>query len=242
MDPYTERTYRQRVKARGLVGFEVKHRETDLWIGADRDLEPEARRLVFAAREPLEGYLNEHPDVLTSLSPVPEDPLAPPLVQEMMRSSRQAGVGPMASVAGAIAEHVGKGLLQGSAQVVVENGGDAFLALTRPVTVTVFAGPSPLSGRVGIRVAAEDMPVGVCSSSGSVGHSLSFGRADAACVVASSAALADAAATALGNRVGRRKDLERAASWASGIEGIAGGLIILGKALAAWGNVELVEL
>ncbi len=230
------------MKARDLVGFEVKVRETDLWIGADRPLETEARNLVFAARRPLEAYLNEHPEFLSSLSPVPWDPLAPPMVQDMIRAAGRVGVGPMASVAGAVAEYVGKGLLAWSSQVVVENGGDVFLCLGRPVTVKVFAGRSSLSRRVGLRIPERLMPLGVCSSSGSIGHSLSMGKADAACIVASSTTLADSAATALGNRIRKHADLEEAASWAAGIQGIAGGLIILGKAMAAWGDVELVTL
>jgi hypothetical protein len=242
VDEHTERTYRRRVEPRGLATFEVKVRETDLWIAAARPLESEARDLVFTARQPLESYLDDHPEFLSALSPVADDPLAPPIVREMIRSSRQSGVGPMASVAGAIAEHVGRGLLRFTDQVVVENGGDVFLALRRPVTVRVFAGRSPLSRRVGLSIPGEGMPVGVCSSSGSVGHSLSLGGADAACVVASSTALADGAATALGNRVRTRSDLEGAAAWAAGVAGLRGGLVILGKAMAAWGEVELVEL
>ena len=242
MNDDSERTYRRRVRARGLVAFEVKVRETDLWIAAGRPLESEARDLVFEARQPLESYLDEHGEMLSALSPVADDPLAPPIVQEMIRASRGAGVGPMASVAGAVAEQVGRGLLRYTDQVVVENGGDVFLSLGRSVTVRVFAGRSPLSRRIGLSIPPGEMPVGVCSSSGSIGHSLSLGRADAACVVASSTALADAAATALGNRVRARSDLDKAASWAAGIPGLRGGLVILGKAMAAWGNVELVEL
>ncbi len=230
------------MKGRDLVGFEVKVHETDLWIGADRPLVSEAKNLVFGARRPLEAYINEHPDFLSSLSPLPDDTLAPPLVREMIRASASAGVGPMASVAGAIAEHVGDGLLALSSQVIVENGGDVFLSLKRGVTVTVMAGRSPLSMKIGIRVPAGSMPVGVCSSSGSVGHSLSLGRADAACVVARSTALADGAATALGNRVKKPADLEKAVSWASRINGVRGGLVVMGKAMAAWGDVELVTL
>jgi len=117
-----------------------------------------------------------------------------------------------------------------------------FLSLTRDVTVTVFAGDSPLSERIGIRIPAASMPLGVCSSSGTVGHSLSLGAADAVTVVATSAGLADSAATALGNRIKNRSDLKAAAEWAAFIEGIVGVVMIMGKALAVWGNVEIVEL
>ena len=242
MDPYTERTYRRRVHAADLTGFEVKVRETDLWIGAAGNLEREARDLVFEARHQVEGYIDAHPEFLHALTAYPEDILAPPVVRDMIRASRRVGVGPMASVAGAIAEHVGRGLLRWTDRVVVENGGDVFLHLHRSVTVDVFAGPSRMNKRVGLAVPAKAMPLGVCTSSGTVGHSLSMGKADAVCVLSPDTALADSAATALGNRIRAQKDLQEAAQWLAGIQGISGTVMIVGKALSAWGDVELVAL
>jgi ApbE superfamily uncharacterized protein (UPF0280 family) len=242
MDGCIERTYRRRIHPQGLLGFEVRVRETDLWIGAQGDLSSQARDLVIQCRRPLEEYVEAHPGFLGALHPLPDDPLAPPIVREMIRVSRPAGVGPMASVAGVIAERVGRGLLPLTSQVIVENGGDVFLSLTRDVTVTVFAGDSPLSERIGIRIPADSMPLGVCSSSGTVGHSLSMGTADAVTVAAASAGLADSAATALGNRIKNRSDLKAAAEWAASIQGIVGVVMIIGKALAVWGDVKIVEL
>jgi len=242
MDAPSNKTYRRRVRTGDLVGFEVRVRQTDLWIGADNDLSDAARELVLRVRSPLEAYLEGHSGFLETLQPVADDLLAPPVVQEMIRASRPAGVGPMAAVAGVIAERVGRGLLEWSSQVIVENGGDVFLCLERDATVTVFAGDSPLSERIGIRVPARQMPVGVCSSSGTVGHSLSLGRADAVCVVAESAGLADSTATALGNRIRKRTDLEAAAEWVAGVQGVTGAVMILGKHLAAWGDVELTDM
>jgi len=242
MDAPADKTYRRRVRAGDLVGFEVRVRETDLWIGADTDLSETARDLVLQVRRPLEAYLVSHPGFLEALHPVPDDLLAPPIVREMMRDARPAGVGPMAAVAGVIAEQVGRGLLAWTSQVIVENGGDVFLSLDRDATVTVFAGDSPLSDRIGIRIPARQMPVGVCSSSGTVGHSLSLGKTDAVCVVAESSGLADSTATALGNRIRKRSDLEEAAEWVSGVQGVTGVVMILGKHLAAWGDVELTDM
>lgn len=241
MHSYTERTYRLGLAAKDLEGFEVRVRETDLWIGADRNLDVKARDLVFNARGQLEHYIESHPGFLTTLTPTAEDSFAPPLVIEMIRASQAAGVGPMAAVAGAIAEFVGRGLLEDSSQVVVENGGDVFLSLERRTTMKIYAGTSPLSERIGLSIPVEKMPLAVCSSSGTIGHSLSMGKADAVCVTAHNAALADAAATALGNRIMSSKDLEPAANWVAGVEGVTGAIMIVGKALAAWGDVELLE-
>eukprot|EP01022_Parablepharisma_sp_SALTPOND_P036226 TRINITY_DN9812_c0_g1_i1.p2 TRINITY_DN9812_c0_g1~~TRINITY_DN9812_c0_g1_i1.p2 ORF type:complete len:201 (-),score=92.41 TRINITY_DN9812_c0_g1_i1:102-704(-) len=193
-------------------------------------------------RRSLESYLVEHPEALTSLEPLPLDPLAPPVMQAMLAAGRATGTGPMAAVAGAIAQAVGRELGRTVDEVVVENGGDVYLATTREMTVGLDAGDSPISGRLGIKIAREDMPLCLGTSSGTVGHSLSLGRADAATVKAADGALADAAATALGNQVKTARDLEPALDWISGVPGVQGALIVIGAKLAAWGEMELVPL
>ncbi len=110
-----------------------------------------------------------------------------------------------------------------SPEVIVENGGDIFLKTSQAATVALYAGNSPLSLKVGILLAAAMTPLGVCTSSGTVGHSLSLGRADAACVLAADTALADAAATALGNRVKVPDDIPAALEWLSNTPGYFGG-------------------
>ncbi|MGD2127060.1 MAG: UPF0280 family protein [Desulfobacteraceae bacterium] len=242
MSEYKERHYRRRVRSSDLAPFHVAIKETDLWISAEQPLEEEAKALVFNHRRQLENYISAHPDFLTTLQPYPEDPYAPPIVKEMISFTRGLGVGPMASVAGAIAQHVALGLLRRTNQVIVENGGDIFLKVNRPVTVSIFAGDSPLSEKIGLAIPARIMPVGVCSSSATVGHSLSMGAADVACIISYSAVLADGAATALCNKVRSKKDLKRLGSWAQQTDGIRGALVILGGQMATWGEIELVGL
>jgi hypothetical protein len=242
MVEYTERHYRKRVRSADLLSFHVAVKETDLWISAEQVLEKEALDLVLECRQRLEHYIASHPAFVTALQPLPADPYAPAMIKEMIFRTRALGVGPMASVAGAIAQHVGGGLLRWSPQVIVENGGDIFLKAARRVTVSLFAGPSPLSGKVGLMIPERMMPVGVCSSSATVGHSLSMGVADAVCVLSPSATLADGAATALCNRIGGKKELKRLDALAGAIEGIVGVVVIMGDELATWGDVELVAL
>jgi hypothetical protein len=148
----------------------------------------------------------------------------------------------MAAVAGAVAEQVGRALLAETGQVIVENGGDIFLYSTRVRTAAIYAGSSPLSGRLGLRVSRTEQALGLCTSSGTVGPSLSLGRADAAMVLATSAALADAAATALGNRVQSENDIAGALEHLQTIEGVLGGAVIIGEHLGAWGEVEFVPV
>jgi ApbE superfamily uncharacterized protein (UPF0280 family) len=107
--------------------------------------------------------------------------------------------------------------------------------------VAIYAGESPLSYRIGIRLPAAMMPAGVCTSSGTVGHSLSAGKADSVTVVAASTALADAAATRIGNEVGNGCDIGRALELAAEISGLSGVVIVVGEELGAWGEIELVE-
>lgn len=237
-----ERTYRKRVNVKDLVSFQVIVKETDLWISADQDFVKEVKDLVFYYRNSLETYIQTHPMFLSTLSSYPEDPFAPMIIRKMILYSRAVGVGPMASVAGAIAQSVCEGLLDLTAQAIVENGGDIYLKTDRKAIISIFAGDSPLSEKIGLVIHPEQMPLGVCSSSGTVGHSLSKGSADVVCVTSTTAFLADATATALGNRLNSCRDMNTAAEWAKTIEGVFGGVMIMGDKMATWGEVEIVGL
>ncbi len=239
---FEARTYRNLIKTEDLTPFRVTIRETDLFLLAQRKLESETREAVIRYRWQIEEYIRHHPEFRTSLIPVGNNPHAPKIVREMLKASRLANVGPMASVAGAIAEFVGRDLIPFSPEVICENGGDIFIASSKERIVGVFAGKSPLSLKVGLRIKPGDTPLGVCSSSGTVGHSMSFGRTDAVCVLSRSAALADAAATSIGNLVKGKGEIERGLNYGSRIQGVIGVLIIVGEAMGIWGGLELARL
>ncbi len=232
--------YRRRV--RGGAGVQrIVVGDTDLWIAAAEIPVGEVTALVGRIRADLARLCTEFPPFLASLAPVdvPSGLRPGAVARAMLAASRAAEVGPMAAVAGAIAEEVCRRLARVQDDVVVENGGDIFMISRVPRTVAVYAGDSPLSMRLGVRLAAAQFPCGVCTSSGTVGPSLSFGNADAALVVASSGALADAVATALGNRVVTAGDLECAVSWATTIPGVSAALAVAGDALAAKGALQV---
>jgi len=237
---YQPRTYRHWVKGDDLVSFNVVVKETDLYICVASDLHRKAHRLVLKHRDGIERYIARRPDFLTSLEPLEVEQDAPVIVRDMADAARLCGVGPMAAVAGAIAGYVGKELLEFSPEIIVENGGDIYLKSRRRRTIGIFAGGSPLTGRLGLQIEAGDTPLGICTSSGTVGHSLSFGKADAVIVLADSATLADAAATAIGNRVSDVEDIEKAIEFAQGIGRLRGVVIIKGDKLGVWGEVKLV--
>jgi len=235
---YTNRTYRNRLHSLNLLSLEVMVRETDLFISAERDLSEYARRSVLRFRSHIEEYARVHEGFLESFSPLPEDKLAPPIVREMLKSSKSAGVGPMAAVAGAIAQFVAEDLAGKSPQVLVENGGDIYANIKDDLRVGLFAAESPLSNKLVLKIESSNMPIGICTSSATVGHSVSLGKADAVCVISKSAALADAAASAIGNAVKKPSDIRKAIELGSRIEGVLGIVVIIGKDMGAFGIVQ----
>lgn len=244
---YLERDYRLRHRQEDLAHFRVAVKETDLDVGVrkerfNEDLVSLVEKLVREYRGQLEEYIGKDPGFLKSLVPYDLRPDAPDIAAAMAEAARAAGVGPMAAVAGAISEAVGKNLLKYSRDVIVENGGDIYLRTRRKRLIGIFAGQSVLSHRVGLEIRPEDTPAGICTSSGTVGHSLSFGCADAVVIVSPSAPLADAVATATGNMVRSPADLEKAVDFAASIPGITGAVVILGDKLAAKGKIKLVPL
>jgi uncharacterized protein len=216
--------------------------ETDLLVRTDAPLDEEfALERIRRYRSAIEEYINyKDRRFLTALKPLSVELTAPAIVREMARQAAKANVGPMASVAGAIAQFLGKSLLKkGYADVVIENGGDLFLKTRKPVRVGIYAGRSRFSRRLSLCIAPGQMPAGIASSSGTVGHSLSFGSADCVTIIARSAVLADACATAAANRITAKKDLAGAIAFARSIPGVAGALIIFRNTLASWGAVTL---
>ncbi|MEN6547971.1 MAG: UPF0280 family protein [Armatimonadia bacterium] len=238
---FERRTYRETVQHQDLVCFRVCLAETDLHISAARDLSAEALAAVKAARGEVQGEIVRNRAFLTSLEPLSAPADATPLVKRMCETTAAAGVGPMAAVAGVVAEYVGDALLQHSAQVIVENGGDIFLSTKAERIVSVHAGSSSLSGRVGLRIPPGSR-LGICTSSATVGHSLSLGKADAGLIIAADAALADAVATAFTNRIKSPATIQEALDWARTVPGVLQALGIIGGTMGVWGEFELVTL
>jgi ApbE superfamily uncharacterized protein (UPF0280 family) len=237
-----KRSYRNLISKANLVAFRVTVKETDLFVQASAPLEDITRELVLEKRGYIENYIRRHPEFARTLEPWPVTEFEPGIIGDMTVAGEKAGVGPMAAVAGAIAEHVGIALLQYSREVVVENGGDIFIKSDDPVTVGIFAGRSPLSLRMGLRIEPGEKPISICTSSGTVGHSLSLGKADAVCVVSDSCCLADAAATSIGNRVKSRVHIQTAVDFGKHIEGVRGIVVIIEDEVGIWGDLNVVPL
>ena len=239
---YEPRTYRHWVKDKDLISFNVVVKETDLYIRASTNLKRKALKLVLKYRDTLERYIQRHPTFLTSLEPFPVEEDAPHIVKSMAESAAKVGVGPMASVAGAMAEFVGNELLTFSPEIIVENGGDIYLKSLKKRLIGIYAGKSPLTGKIGLEINKEDTPLGICTSSGTVGHSLSYGKADAVIALSKSTTLADAAATAIGNLIKQPDDIPNGIEFAKGIDGLLGVIIIEDDKIGLWGEVKICQM
>jgi uncharacterized protein len=240
MGGYLRRFYRDNMQAAGLVSFRVTEKESDLFMFAERDLAEEARSSLLRHRADLEGFIARQPRFRTAFRPYEVPPGSPPVVTLMAEAAAKVGVGPMAAVAGALAGLVGEDLAPLSPEIIVENGGDIYLRSTQARRVGVFAGESPLSGRVFIKMPpTPSRGVGVCTSSATVGPSYSAGGADSALVIAEDAALADAAASALGNRAKDVDHIEEALSAVASITGVIACVVIIGDYLGVRGDLEL---
>ena len=232
--------YRKLVSSQ-LAQWNTCYKDTELLICAQTDLSEKAYGIVWELRKTLDDFITVHEEFGTSLKPVDPGFDAPAVVQDMCLAAVKADVGPMAAVAGAFAKEVGRRLLETSGEVIIENGGDVWLKTNDLTTVAVYAGNSSLSMKIGITVDAYE-PIAVCTSSGTVGHSTSFGKADAAVVVSYDACLADACATRLGNEIKSARDIEAALDTIYKIDGVVGALAVVGSKCGAVGEIELVNL
>jgi ApbE superfamily uncharacterized protein (UPF0280 family) len=245
---YEPRFYRSNLSEKWAY-FRAVFKETDLLIGVNcssfkPDFPQVVENWIKKLHAQVETYAKIDKSFYPALKPYPVGSAAPKIVKHMAAAARLAGVGPMAAVAGAIGEVIGYKLIQemGVREVLVENGGDLFLHAQRDLTVAVYAGDSPFSNKIGLRLGRSELPLGVSTSAGRVGHALSFGQADAVVVKAKSASLADAYATSLGNLVKKAEDIKQVLDYARTLSMLLGVIIICEGKLGVWGEMTLVKI
>lgn len=193
---------------------------------------------IMRQRRILEEYIGRHPDFRESLEPLELLAGAPEVVLSMARAAKLVGVGPMATVAGAMAQCAGLAALDaGACEVIVDNGGDIYISAVEPVIIGLKTGTTDLADKLAFSLEADDTPISICSSSGEMGHSMSLGQCDLATVVAKDAALADAAATQAANLVRTVDDIDPALENISVIEGVDGVMIIKGDRIGLAGKL-----
>ena len=239
---YKERSYRSRFSNDERRWFCVKVLESDLWIGVDNgsyraSMEQDVYTMLVDLRRRMDAYLLMDPAYKAALTPYDAGLEAPAILKEMSRVSHRTGIGPMSAVAGAVAKHVAD--FMGTKEVIVENGGDIYAKAASDMDISVFAGQSPLSEKVGLHIPAADFPLGICTSSGTVGPSLSLGRADAMMIVCKDVLLADSYATSFANRIQSANDLQPVIDRISNTPEILGALAVKDDRLAVCGEFEL---
>jgi len=236
---YTTHHYRIRAGRDDLVSFRLIQHESDIEVHASSDLTYVASRILGSCRRELMGYIRRRPEFMWSFSPIPHDPNAPETARWMISAAFRWNVGPMAAVAGALARKLGEELACHTDTVIVENGGDIYVIGSETIFCALYAGKhSPFSGRFLFEVDAAD-GMGICTSSGTVGHSFSMGNADAVTVVASDAAEADAAATAIANRISKPSDITEELEILQPEHGLTGVIACCGDRLATR-NMRLI--
>ena len=238
---YQERVYRQEMNARGLFAYTVEIFESDLMIYTDQMLSKEAHKWTEFYRNEIETYAHLKPEFIGALAPQICLKSASSLIQHMHQASAKAGVGPMATVAGCISYYVGRKLLESCREVMIENGGDIFLKSFTEKKIKIFAGDSPFSNKIALKVPPTPKGVGICTSAGKIGHSLSFGNADAVVIISEDVLLADAVATATGNRIKSKDNINEGIEFAKSIEGVQGIVIIVDDQIGLWGEIELCQ-
>ena len=211
---YEPRNYRKFMQTGRFDSFVVTYKETDLWIGISSGNITENLKIftlekIKKLRNELDLYIKDNKNFLNSLTPIAINNNMPLSVKTMVTVSKKAGIGPMSAVAGYFSEYIGRAIKEKFKinEIVIENGGDIFLDINKPLTLTIYAGNSPLSEKVGIIIPPTSSPLGICTSSGKVGPSLSFGKADAVMIACKNTALADSFATKFCNKVQSSKDI-----------------------------------
>lgn len=229
-----------------FTSFSVQYKETDLWIGVSPDnYKPEIKDFAYKQmkelRDNMDAYIERDKKYASALLPYMPAHQAPGIFYAMSTVSLKTGIGPMSAVAGAFAEFVGKSIMCNFDidEIVVENGGDIYLDIKKDLTMSVFAGKSPLSEKIGVDIPASYSPCGVCTSAGKVGPSLSFGQADAVMVVCKDIKLADSWATAIGNKIKCADDINDIVNEHIGIEEIQSLIVVCDDKLGIGGELEL---
>lgn len=244
---YQPRLYRKDMNQDRFRFFPATLHESDLLIGVPHDAyKPSMEELtldeISRIRLILEMHLEKNPSFGTSLEALPLPPKASETSEElisMLSCGLKTQTGPMSAVAGLFAERVGLRLVQeyDLEEVVVENGGDLYLKNSSQLISVIHAGSSPLSDKMAFVIPEGEW--GICTSSGTMGHSLSFGKADAVCVIGKSTPLADAWATALANRVKNALDIEKTLDQVHVIPEILGCAIIAEGQIGIRGEFEV---
>jgi len=233
--------YRNKIRSKHKYNWRILYKYSDILVSSDKDVGARLKKLIKEIYAVLESHIKENPSFQKSLSPVESRPQYHPVIKRMCEKSAVFNVGPMASVAGAVCDFIASGLDDFCSCLIIENGGDVFIKSDEDIDVGVYLKNKHFADKIYLRVKADDIPCGLCSSSGSFGHSLSMGKSDLVTVLAESTLSADGAATSVANNINSSKDISKTINSYKKIEDIKGIIIVKNDKLGVWGNIELIK-
>jgi ApbE superfamily uncharacterized protein (UPF0280 family) len=240
--PDTDKSvYRSKVRSRNRYNWRILYKYSDILVSSDKNVGDRLKKLVKEIYSILESHIKENPSFQKSLSPLESKPRYHPVIQKMCIKSAVFNVGPMATVAGAVCDFLAGGLDKCGRCLIIENGGDVFIKSDRDVNLGVYLKDKHFADKLYLRVRKDYMPCGLCSSSGSFGHSLSMGKSDLVTVLAESTISADGAATSVANSINSSEDISKTINSYKTIKDIRGILIVKDDKLGIWGNIELIK-
>ena len=231
--------YRNKISAEGRYSFRLDYKYSGLYIICDRDISSELEEPVLSFYRNIEKVITRQTDFEKSLVPIKSVKDLPPTIKEMCDAGEVFGVGPMASIAGALCDYLAKSLAGRCSFLMIENGGDVYIKSSDPLEVGIFTKNIYFKDKLTLLVEAGQTPCGICSSSGSFGHSLSLGKSDLVTVLSRTATIADAAATSIANTINSEEDIDTAIARFSQYKEVEGLIIIKNKRIGLWGKLQL---
>ena len=231
--------YRNKISAEGRYSFRLDYKYSGLYIICDRDISGELEEPVLSFYRDIETVIAGQTDFEKSLAPIEAGKDLPRIIKEMCGAGEVFSVGPMASIAGALCDHLAKTLKDRCSFLMIENGGDVYIKSGDPLEVGIFTKNIYFKDKLILLIEAGQTPCGICSSSGSFGHSLSLGKSDLVTVLSRTATIADAAATSIANTINSEKDIDTAIARFSQYREVEGLIIIKNKRIGLWGKLQL---
>lgn len=231
--------YRSKVKSRERYNWRVVYKYSDLLISSNKNIGGRIEEPLKEIYKLLESCMKRDPSFVNSLSPVKAKPYFPRIVKKMCEKATIFNVGPMATVAGAVCEYLAENLLNYCSRLIIENGGDVYIKTNRDINAAIYLKNKYLGDEIRLIIRAKNTPCGLCSSSGSFGHSLSLGKSDLVTALARSVISADGAATAIANSISSSADIQSSIDYYKDLDNLTGILVVKDNRIGLWGDIEL---
>ena len=223
-----------------LFSLHLVYKQTDMWLKTEGEPDrQEVETYLKQAYEDIEAYIACDSNFLSSLHPYEVGETAPEIVKVMSEHASKANVGPMAGIAGVIAEYIGRRLSSRHRIILCNNGGDIYYESPEEQWILLNAPGSPFHNQIKICVPSAIKGKGLCTSSGTSGHSVNMGRAYAVSILAGNACSADVWATAMSNQIRSHEDIDRILSLCKEQDDIEGVVILVDNYLGIWGDIRL---